>query len=134
MAIFIDASVLIAFANARDIHKAKASKILEECLTGKYGPLIITDYIFDEVVEVLLRKTNRNISKEFGSFLLTSEFSLLNIDRHTFYTAWELFGKTPQLSFTDCTTVAFMQLHGINTVATFDKEFKHVRDLTVIDS
>lgn len=134
MAIFIDASVLVAYANLDDIHKDKARNIIEQCLKGKYGPLIITDYIFDEVLGVLLRKTDRETTKNFGNFLLTSELSLIHIDKHVFYSAWEVFKKREQLSFTDCTIIAFMQLHGINTLATFDKYFKNIQGLTIIDT
>jgi len=133
MAILIDSSVLCAHINNRDVHNKKAQIMLKEILSNKYAKPIITDYIFDESVTVTQRKTNKKIAVNMGIYLLNSEFFMVRIDQSVFRKAWDLFKKPNTFSFTDCTNVAFMQIFGINKIATFDKEFKKMKSIKVVD-
>ena len=45
----------------------------------------------------------------------------------------KLFEKLERLSFTDCTIVAFMKTFNIKSLATFDKEFKKIKEIQVVD-
>lgn len=133
MAIFIDASVFCAFANERDVHHTKAVTILEDILHDKHGKHITTDYVFDELISVTMRRTSREIAKEFGTHLLNSEVFIAKIDSGIFQKAWEFFKSTENFNFTDCTILAFMESFEMKKLATFDKEFKKVGWLEVID-
>ena len=77
MAIFIDASVLVAFANEDDIHNKKAIKIINSVVLNEYGQALTTDYIFDEAVSVTLRKSNKKNAKELGNYVLNSEIYIV---------------------------------------------------------
>lgn len=134
MTIVIDASVFCAYANIDDIHHDKAKKILDGVISIKHDLILTTDYIFDETVTVAMRRSNKKISIWLGNFLLNSEITIADIDQKIFQKAWELFKKTEKLSFTDCSTIAFMETFGINKIATFDKEFREIKKLQVIDS
>jgi len=134
MVIIIDASVFVAYANRDDIHNKKATKIINSCLSGKYGRVLTTDYIFDEAVSVTLRKSNKKNAKEFGNYVLNSEIYVARIDSLVFQEAWDLFEKLERLSFTDCTIVAFMKTFNIKSLATFDKEFKNIEGIDVVDN
>lgn len=133
MAILIDASVLCAYANTSDIHYQKAIKTIEEAIEEKYGAIVITDYIFDEIVSVVNRKTSREKAIKIGKYLFDSEILLARVDHFIFEKAWELFQNTKELSFTDCTSIAFMQIFGIKKIATFDKGFNKIKDIQVIN-
>ena len=71
--ILLDSSLIVAYSNEADENHEKALKIVREMEKGRYGTLIITDYIFDEVVTVMLVKT-KNLEKvsELGEALLNS--------------------------------------------------------------
>ncbi|MBI2546771.1 type II toxin-antitoxin system VapC family toxin [Candidatus Woesearchaeota archaeon] len=132
MAILIDASVFCAYANSRDVHHARAQGIFQEIISGKHGTAITTDYLFDETVSVINRKSSRENAVEAGKLILGSEILMAKIDNLCFQKSWELFQGNKDLSFTDCTNVAFMRIFGIKKIATFDRGFRSVADLHVI--
>lgn len=132
MAIFIDASVFCAYANNNDVHHPAAKKILKEIIAGDHGKSVTTDYIFDETVTVALRKTNKALALELGEFILNSEVFMARIDAMIFRKAWEIFREKHNISFTDCTIIAFMSVFGIQKLATFDKEFLRIKGIQVI--
>ena len=133
MAIFIDSSVFCAYANVRDVHHKNAQKIMENIISGKHENGITTDYVFDETVTVIRRKANSKTAIEIGKFLLDSEIFIAKVDSLVFQTSWELF-QSHELSFTDCSSIAFMNLFDINKIATFDKDFKNIKEIQVIES
>lgn len=133
MEVFVDSSVFCAYANESDVHHTKASGILKKLVSEKYK-LIITDYVFDETLTAVLHKTDKKIAAEFGKYILNSEFLIGKVSQPIFQKAWELFCKGNRFSFTDCTIVAFMETFGINKIATFDKEFKKIKDIKVISN
>ena len=133
MAIFIDSSVFCAYANVRDVHHKNAKKIIEDIISGKHENGITTDYIFDETVTVIRRKSNSRTAIEIGKFLLDSEIFIAKIDSLVFQKSWELF-QTNELSFTDCSNIVFMDLFDISKIATFDKGFKNIKGVQVIEN
>ena len=133
MFILVDASVFYAFFNVKDIFHIPAQKIMKEIIEHKYGVGLITDYLFDEIVTVAMRKLDKEKAIQLGNNILSSELFLEPIDDETFRQAWILFQSTSHLGFTDCTNLAFMKLFGITKIATFDKAFKNVKGIEVID-
>ncbi|MEK6904035.1 MAG: PIN domain-containing protein [Nanoarchaeota archaeon] len=133
MAIIIDASVLCAYANIEDVHYSKARIILEKIMLKRREGLIITDHLFDETVNVVMRKKGRDEAINFGRFIMDSEFLLASTSINVFRKAWDMFQQTENFSFTDCATIAFMGVNGINRIATFDKEFKKIKEIEVVD-
>ena len=83
---------------------------------------------------IALRRTNKEVAAELGKFMLNSEILMAKITPLIFQKAWELFQKPNEFSFTDCTIIAFMEIFGIDKIATFDKEFKKQKNFMVIDS
>ncbi len=133
MAVFIDSSVLCSYANAKDIHHYKSVSLINEIAARKYGNGIITDYVFDETVTVALRRTNKKTAIGLGNLILNSELLMAKVSPIVFKKAWEFFQKDHNFSFTDCTIIAFMQTFDIKTIATFDNEFKNLKNFEVID-
>ena len=132
MTLFIDASVFCAYANKDDVHHEKAVAIINDVVAGTYGKALTTDYVFDEAVTVVLRRSNKKNAVELGDFLLNSEVFVAKIDASIFQQAWKLFKKSEGLSFTDCTIVAFMKSFSIDVIATFDKGFKTLGSLNIV--
>ena len=58
------------------------------------------------------------------------------VDREIFDNAWQIFKeqKNTKLSFTDCTILAIMRNEGISNIATFDKDFKKIDGINVIQN
>jgi predicted nucleic acid-binding protein len=121
--IFIDSSVFIAYANKKDFHHEKAVKIFRNIVDGVYRKAFFSDYIFAETVTVMFLKTEFILAEKFGEYLLSSEIELLKVDEGVFERAWEIFRKTRTMSFTDCSSLALMELLEIRKIATFDKGF-----------
>ncbi|MDO8642723.1 MAG: PIN domain-containing protein [Candidatus Woesearchaeota archaeon] len=124
--ILIDANVFLAYENKDDVHHTKACGLLNKIQGGTYGSWFITDYIFNEVVGVTLRKFGKERAVTIGEGLLKSVV-LLNIDEHLLQEAWKIFTKTDLgLNLVDCTNLVALTVTNTDTIATFDEEFKKV--------
>ena len=130
--IFIDSNVFYGYYNVKDVHHEKAKQIMVKVAEKIYSPAITTDYVFDESTTVTNRKLDKEAAIELGLFIINSEILLAKVDIGTFQKAWEIFQKTNDLSFTDCTIIAFMQTNNISDVATFDKGFDSVKGINII--
>ncbi len=126
MKTLIDTNVLAAFANEHDSLHDRAVR-----LKPHIGKPVVTDYVFDELTNIITRRVNKRSAIMFCQGLL-EDITIERIDGDDFMHAWELFKKHKHLSFTDCTNIAVMQSLGITQIATFDRAFADVPDITVI--
>ena len=106
---------------------------MESIKNQYHGMPVTTDYIFDETLTVLMRKANKSVAIDVGDLILNSEIIFVEIDKIVFEAAWKIFQETKSLSFTDCTNIAFMHMFGIKYIATFDKGFKNIKGIKVVD-
>lgn len=89
--------------------------------------LITTDYIFDEVMTVLLVRGNKDIAIRAGKAIIEDpNIEILRIDEELFNEAWEMFQnfKDKEWSFTDCTSYALMKKLNIQVGVSFDRHFR----------
>lgn len=132
--ILLDSSLIVAYSNEIDENHSRALQIVRDLDVGRYGTPVITDYIFDEVVTVMLIKT-KNLEKvfELGETLLNSTL-FFRIDENLFSLAWSIFKeqRKPIFSFTDCASIAVCRINGISNIATFDEDFKKLKGYTII--
>ncbi|MEM2990846.1 MAG: PIN domain-containing protein [Halobacteria archaeon] len=132
--ILLDSSLIVAYSNESDENHARALQIVRDLERDKYGTLVITDYIFNEVVTVMLVKT-KNLEKvlELGETLLNSTV-LFRVNEDLFNEAWRLFKEQskPKFSFTDCTSIAACKANGISNIATFDEDFLNLGEYNII--
>lgn len=130
----LDSSLIVAYSNEADENHERALQVVRDLDRGRYGTPVITDYIFDEVVAVMLIRTKK-VEKvfELGEALLNSTL-LLRIDEHLFSLAWSIFKeqRRPMFSFTDCASIATCRANGISNIATFDEDFKKLEGYTII--
>jgi len=132
--IFLDTNFLIAYYNKNDAHHDKSLSIMESLVSGEYGELFISDYIFDEFVTVALSRL-KDLAKVINIGNDVEFFThRINIEEETFEKAWEIFReqKDTEFSFTDCTILALMKEEGIKYIATFDIDFKKIKDINII--
>ena len=132
--ILLDSSLIIAYSNEADENHAKAKQVADDVAKEKYGTPVITDYVFDEVVTVMLARTKSLVRvTKLGETLLAAT-RVVWIDRDLFDAAWVLFKQQPRkrLSFTDCTSIAACRANGISNVATFDEDFAELDNMKAI--
>lgn len=134
--IIIDTSVLVSYEIEDDINHDKAVTLMAKIAGDKFGEPITTDYIFDETVTVTYTRSKLLGKAVFAGEKMRTNSRLLEIDKDLFDEAWKLFKsqKKSKFSFTDCTTVAVARSNRIDYLATFDREFKCLSDIKVVDS
>jgi len=131
---FLDSSFVIASKIEDDEHHTKAIKFLYELIKKNDIGLIISDYVFDEIMTVIFVKTkDLSVAIDLGS-VLKSAVRILRIDEDIFEKTWEIFKnqKGTRLSFTDCSTLALMENERIKNIATFDKDFGKIDGIKVV--
>lgn len=127
---FVDSSFLVARFNPRDRSHEAARRLLGEMAerTRSRPRLVLTDYIFDELITAILSRTRRHdFAARAGQALRTSRTAeILVIDRVVIEAAWALFLRRPDKmwSLTDCTSFVVMKAFGIDTALAFDANFR----------
>ncbi|MBI4450811.1 type II toxin-antitoxin system VapC family toxin, partial [Candidatus Woesearchaeota archaeon] len=109
MPVLLDTSFLVAFDNAEDVHHNRARQLWLEIERGDYGQWFISDYVFDELVAVAMRKSGKRRAVILGDSVKNS-IPIINIDSHLFEEAWRVFTAT-RLNFTltDCTHLVLLR-------------------------
>jgi len=132
--IFIDANIFLAYVNENDVHHLKAVSIFQEIESEKYGPYFTSDYVFNEIVGVALRKLGKEKAVLLGEQVLKTIF-LINVDDVMLRESWKIFTTTKShLSLVDCTNLALIRATGTEHLATFDKEFQNIKELNIVSS
>ncbi|MBU0591751.1 PIN domain-containing protein [Candidatus Micrarchaeota archaeon] len=118
----LDTSVFIAFFHDTDVHHTKAVEIFKIAEERK---IIISDYLFNEIITVLLRKIGLKKVKQIIDFLLNDEALIIrHTSRDEFFEVIDIFKKqNDHLSFVDCSIIWLSKQHNLE-VATFDKSLK----------
>ena len=132
--LILDSSFLIAYHNKNDVHHLASSKIMEDVLSGKFGAALLLEYVFLEVVTVLLARRGLAVAASVATTLLQArevEFvpcsDLFADTLETFRTQ-----KKATLSFTDAALVVVARRHEGSPIATFDKDFRQVEGVSVL--
>ena len=132
--IFIDANIFLAYDNFDDIHHIAAVNLWKKIETGKFEQYFTSDYIFNEVIGVTLRKFGKERAILLGEAILKSVF-IINVDKHMLTETWKIFTKTKlSLNLVDCTNLVIAKLADAKFIATFDKEFKKIDWIKVLDN
>ncbi|HUY70156.1 MAG TPA: PIN domain-containing protein [Candidatus Baltobacteraceae bacterium] len=132
--IILDTSLLVSYEVSGDSNHAKAADLMVDIASGRFGNIVLSDYIFDETLTVTLVR-GKSLEKAVAAGKRIREgSSILGIDKDIFEAAWTLFEEQSKskFSFTDCTTLALMEYNGIKNIATFDKEFTKIKGINVI--
>ena len=127
MVIVLDTGFIMAVRNEDDENHDKAKKTFEkEILGGKFGKIIVTDYVFDETMTLILNRIKKkSFAKKTNDFILnTKKIILYFIDDKIFTQTLENYFKYFEngLSFTDCTFISLAKVFENRNfyIATFD--------------
>jgi predicted nucleic acid-binding protein len=132
--IVLDSSFIVASHNARDVHHAAAMRVMEELLAGKWGRALLLEYVFLEVVTVLLARRGLSIASAVASILLQArEIDFVSCS-DLFLDTLETFQNQAgtKLSFTDAAIVTAARRQDVGLIATFDRDFHKIKGITVI--
>jgi predicted nucleic acid-binding protein len=128
---FIDSCVFIGFYNIRDERHSDAKALVEEALKGGLGAAYTSDYVLDEAVTLIKKRTGSpKLVAEAIDFIQNSgRMEILHIDREVFASAKMCMEKYPQmpLSFTDWTIANLMASKEMEYLLSFDSGFDRLR-------
>jgi predicted nucleic acid-binding protein len=121
--VFFDTSAIYAYINAKDPDHRKVKSFINDFR----GQLIITNYIFDEIVTLVTNRIGHETAVMVGNTLLNSpQIDRIWITQDYEKEAWKLFcGRNDkEYSFTDCITFIVMRQRNIKKCLAFDEHFK----------
>jgi len=130
----LDSSFLIAFHNKNDVHHAAASQVMEDLLGREKEPLLLLEYVFLEVITVLLARRGLPVATAVARVLLEAREVEFVPCSDFFQETLETFRaqKETALSFTDAAIVTIARRHKESKVATFDRDFRRVEGVSVV--
>ena len=132
--IVLDASFLIAYHNTRDVHHPAAARAMVHLVAGEWGPALLLEYVFLEVVTVLLARRGLAVAAAVGTGLLQAREVEFVPCSDLFLDALQTFRaqRTERLSFADAAVVTLARRAPPGFVATFDADLRQVAGVSVI--
>jgi|SRR3989339_404890 len=130
--LILDTSFLVSYYNTRDENHGKAEELMKKISQEEFD-VVISDYVFGECCTVLLMRL-KDSKKTIEICETIKSLEILKIDEGTFERSWEIFKEQKQtkMSFTDCSTLALMEMNGIKNIATFDEDFSKIGWIDVV--
>ena len=132
--IVLDSSFLVAYHNTRDVHHEAAARALPELAAGRWGPVLLPEYVFLEVVTVLLVRRDLETAGRVARVLLDAREVEFVPCSPLFRDVVDLFlGQSrTTLSFADAAIVTLAEHRGAEFVATFDTDLNDLPSITVV--
>jgi predicted nucleic acid-binding protein len=132
--IVVDSSCIVAYHNTRDVHHEAAARVMANLLAGRWGQGLLLEYVFLEVVTVLMARRGPRIATNVADVLLDAKELDLVPCSGLFLAAVEAFTRqtTTRLSLADAAIVEVARERADGLVATFDLELSRVEGITSI--
>jgi predicted nucleic acid-binding protein len=133
--IVLDSSLLVAFHNTRDVHHDAAASTMERLVAGAWGRGLLLEYVFVEVVTVLLARRGLETASRVGGTLLDARELDFVPCSDVFLETLETFRTQGdrRLSFVDAAIVTVARNGGDGTVvATFDSDFDGIAGVSIV--
>jgi len=124
--IFVDTSAWYALKATDYRFHDDAVAFHDTLLTGRYGSLVVSDYVLDETATLLMDTKGGSIATGFLDEALASKsVRVIWIDPDLFHEATKIFktGSDRGWSFTDCTSFQLMHRLKITDAFAFDRHF-----------
>jgi predicted nucleic acid-binding protein len=132
--IVLDSSFLVAYHNTRDAHHEAAAEVMARFLDGEWGRGLLLEYVFLEVVTVLMARRGPRVASEVADVLLGARELEFVPCSERFIEAVDTFRRQTKtrLSFVDAAIVNVARNQTEGLVATFDRELATVRGIQAI--
>ena len=127
--LFVDSGAFLAYFSKKDPDHEKARKVID-----KTTEIIITDYIYDEILTLTRRRLGINPSIEIMDHIKhNKDIEVAVVTEKDKNKAEEIFKKytDKDFSFTDCTTFAVIERLGLKNILSFDKHFRQYGIVTL---
>ncbi len=123
--ILVDADAFVALVDQFDPNYKKAVSTRDEIDRQKFV-LITSDPAFGEAVTVLSQNTSLQTAVQFAEEVLKSEIEIIEVDSVLRREGLDIFEKQTSKNsrFTDCINMAIMKKMGLNTIFSFDIQYK----------
>jgi predicted nucleic acid-binding protein len=120
--IVLDSSFLCAWYNDRDVHHGEAREVMRRFLAGEWGVGLLVEYVFVEVVTVLLARRGRESALDTAERLLAARELEFVPCSDLFFEVLETFRHQPgrELSFADAALLTVARRLETPMIATFD--------------
>lgn len=136
MSVFVDTGVFYAHHDRDASRHADGARALSHVLaSASHGRIVTSDYVFDEVVTLTLRRTGRvedavALARRLRGDGYPDAIDILHASPAHFDRAFEVFETYDehQLSFTDAMTLALVEAHDLDAVLSFDDDFDGLVD------
>jgi predicted nucleic acid-binding protein len=132
--IVLDSSFLVAYHNSRDTHHEKAAAVMADLLGGRWGQGLLLEYVFLEVVTVIMARRDVAVASTVAGVLLEARELELVPCSGLFLESVETFRsqRDTRLSFVDAAIVNVARASADGHVATFDRDFAGLQGISVI--
>ncbi|MEK9174545.1 MAG: PIN domain-containing protein [Patescibacteria group bacterium] len=128
--VFVDSNYFVAFFNVKDNLHQNAISWAKKLESGKIT-IIISNFIFLEVVTVLAQRVGKETSVRVGRYLSEDpKIKIIHIDTILQDDTWHIFRKIKDknIGFVDCSILAVLQAEYMAELLTFDEtDFKKLR-------
>ena len=122
--------MLIGYASSADSRHKRSVELTDDVARGTYGRAFVTDYVLAEVLNYAVsRSRNPRVPEQIAADLLGEQgepwLDFVRIDDQTWRAARDRFRllSLAGLSFTDCTSIAFVDRHRLDGILSFDSGF-----------
>ena len=134
MVVILDTCFLIALRNKDDENHQKAQELMKNVLKGTYGTIIVTDYVYDEIMTLAMIRTNKKaLIKDIEDYIFKSKkIKFIYMNEKQFLTTKDVFKKyfDHKLSFTDSSLLALQNtLTAPSFIATFEEPLSKLVNL-----
>ncbi len=126
----VDTTVFAAFINKKDKDHARAQEIFSDIRNGSIVHPISNDYILDEAVTLVRRRTGRHdLAVSVADLIMRSrDITFTYVLKDDIQRAVEEYrkGSDKDLSFTDWISVCYIRKMGMKKIIAFDQHFDQV--------
>ncbi len=121
--LFVDTSAWFAFVYQRDPDHVQTREFIQQF----QGRLITSNYVFDELITLVLTRANHAEAVKIGNLLKDpTAVTLTRVTLEDEERAWEFLRKMDDktYSFTDCTSFMLMKRLRLNIALSLDSHFE----------
>lgn len=123
--ILVDADAFVAINDEQDPSHQKAKRLVIDITTANLE-LFTSDPAFGEAITVISQNAGLQRAIRFAEEILTSQIEIIEVDAALRRQALDIFKKQTSKNsrFTDCVNMAIMKDKGMDTIFSFDIQYK----------
>ena len=129
---FLDSNVYLSLFNEDDSTHDEAVNI-KEYVDNEMFEIFTSNYIINECLTIISQRFDHHLAVKFGEDMYKSQTRILNTGKKIEKIAWDIFqgNINKDISYADCTNIAFCIRYNIPKLITFDKHLLHLFNKTV---